>query len=214
MKEDALTLVLLRNVFYKDGYRWAVFALFLVLIVNCGLGAILFYQFKNPPQPQYFAITPDGRMINNYRLDDPVFPDDHVLQWTADAIRQTFSLDYMHWSDQLQSASNKFSTPGWREFLKALKSSNNLDTLIKLKMVANAEVTGAPQIMQKAVLGGHYVWKIQLPILLTLTNNNQTIPVPMNVTVIVMRVPVEENPERIAINNFLPVVQKTPLQGR
>lgn len=212
MKDDALTLVLLRNVFYRDGYRWAVLALFIVLIINCTLAGVLFYQIKNPPEPQYFAITPDGRMINNYSLDDPVFPDDHILQWTADAVRQTFSLDFMHWSEQLQVASSKFSGPGWKEFLKALKSSNNLDTLIKLKMVSNAEITGAPRLVQKAVLGGHYVWKVQLPVLVTLTNAGQVIPVPMDVTVIVMRVPVEENPERIAINNFLPVVQKSQLQ--
>ena len=212
MKDDALTFVLLRNVFYRDSYRWAVLALFILLIVNCGLAGILFYQFKNPPQPQYFAITPDGRIINNYGLNDPVFPDDHVLQWTADAIRQTFSQDFMHWSDQLQVASNKFTAPGWREFLKALKSSNNLETLTKLKMVSNAEITGAPRLMQKAVLGGHFVWKVQLPILVTLTNGTQVIPLPMDVTVIVIRTPVEENPERIAINNFLPVVQKSQLQ--
>ncbi len=212
MKNDALTFVLLRNVFYRDSYRWAVLALFILLIVNCGLAGILFYQFKNPPQPQYFAITPDGRIINNYGLNDPVFPDDHVLQWTADAIRQTFSQDFMHWSDQLQTASNKFTAPGWREFLKALKSSNNLETLTKLKMVSNAEITGAPRLMQKAVLGGHFVWKVQLPILVTLTNGAQVIPLPMDVTVIVIRTPVEENPERIAINNFLPVVQKSQIQ--
>lgn len=212
MKDDALTLVLLRNVFYRDGYRWAVVALFIVLIVNCGLAGVLFYQFKNPPPPQYFAITPDGRMINNYRLDDPVFPDDHILQWTADAVRQTFSLDFMHWPEQLQAASSKYSGPGWKEFLKAFKSSNNLETLTKMKMVSNAEVTGAPRLMQSAVLGGHYVWKVQLPILVTFTNANQVIPMPMDVTVIVMRVPVEENPERIAINNFLPVVQKSQMQ--
>ena len=212
MKDDALTLVLLRNVFYRDSYRWAIVALFIVLIVNFALGGILYYQFKNPPQPQYFAITPDGRIINNYRLDDPVFPDDHVLQWTADAVRQTFSLDFMHWPEQLQTASSKFSNPGWKEFLKAFKSSNNLETIIKLKMVANAEITGAPRLMQKAVLGGHYVWKVQLPILLTLTNGMQVIPVPMDVTVIVIRVPVEESPERIAINNFLPVAQKAQLR--
>jgi intracellular multiplication protein IcmL len=212
MKDDALTFVLLRNVFYRDSYRWAVLALFILLIVNCGLAGILFYQFKNPPQPQYFAMTPDGKIIKNYGLDDPVFPDDQVLQWTADAIRQTFSQDFMHWSDQLQVASNKFTTPGWREFLKALKSSNNLETLTKLKMVSNAEITGAPRLMQKAVLGGHFVWKVQLPILVTLTNGTQVIPLPMDVTVIVIRTPVEENPERIAINNFLPVVQKSQIQ--
>lgn len=212
MKEDALTLVLLRNLFYRDGYRWAVFALFVVILINCGLATLLFYQMTNPPQPQYFAVTADGRMINNHSLDDPVFPDDHVLQWTADAVRQTFSLDYMHWQDQLQNAAGKFSIPGWREFLKAFKNSNNLETLTQLKMVSNAEITGAPRLLQKAVLGGHYVWKIQLPILVTFNNNAQVIPVPMDVTVIVMRVPVEESPDRIAINNFLPVVQKSQLQ--
>lgn len=212
MKDDALTLVLLRNAFYRDGYRLAITALFIVLIVNCGLVGVLFYQIKNPPQPQYFAVTPDGRMINNYSLDDPVFPDDHILQWTADAVRQTFSLDFMHWQDQLQAASSKFSVPGWKEFLKALKSSNNLETLIKQKMVANAEITGAPRLVQKAVLGGHYVWKVQLPLLVTLTNAGQVIPLSMDVTVIVMRVPVEENPERIAINNFLPIAQKAQLR--
>lgn len=212
MKEDGLTLVLLRNLFYRDGYRLAVFALFIVLIINCGLASLLFYQVKNPPQPQYFAITPDGRIIKNYRLDDPIFPDNQILQWTADAVRQTFSLDYMHWQDQLQTASSKFNEAGWREFLKALKSSNNLETLTKLKMVSNAEITGAPRLLQKMPLGGHYVWKVQLPILVTFNNNAQVIPVPMEVTLIVMRVPVEESPERIAINNFLPVIQKSQLQ--
>jgi intracellular multiplication protein IcmL len=212
MKEDGLTLVLLRNVFYRDGYRWAVLALFMVLIINCGLASLLFYQVKNPPQPQYFAILPNGQIIKNYRLDDPVFPDDQILQWTADAVRQTFSLDYLHWQDQLQTASSKFSMGGWREFLKALKNSNNLETVTKLKMVSNAEITGAPRLLQKTVLGGHYVWKIQLPLLVTFNNSSQVIPMPMDVTLIVMRVPVEESPERIAINNFLPVVQKSQLQ--
>lgn len=212
MKQDALTLVLLRNVFYRDGYRSAVIALFIVLIVDCALAGVLYYQMKNPPQPQYFAITPDGRIIKNYALNDPVFPNDHVLQWTADAVRQTFSLDFMHWSQQLQGASVKFTASGWKEFVKAFKASNNLDTLVKLKMVSNAEVTGAPQLVQTAVLNGVFAWKIQLPILVTLTNGNQVIPLPMDVTVIVLRVPVEESPERIAINNFLPVVQKAQLQ--
>lgn len=212
MKEDGLTLVLLRNAFYRDGYRWAVSALLLIVAINCGLAGLLFYQIKNPPAPQYFPITPDGRMINNYRLDDPVFSDDHILQWTADAVRQSFSLDFMHWSSQLQAASTKFSPEGWRFFLQAFKKSNNLETLTQLKMVSNAEITGAPRLLQKAVLGGHFVWKVQLPILVTFTNASQVIPVPMEVTVIVVRVPVEENPERIAINNFLPIAQNAQVR--
>jgi intracellular multiplication protein IcmL len=212
MKQDALTLVLSRNAFYRDGYRLTMLALLVIFIVDTALAGLFFYQIKHPPEPQYFAITNDGRMINNYRLDDPVFPDDHILQWSADAVRQSFSLDFIHWNAQLQVASAKFSTDGWRYFLEALKKSNNLETLTKLKMVSNAEITGAPRLVQKAMLGGRFIWKVQLPILVTYSNAAQTIPVPMNVTLIVMRVSVEENPERIAINNFLPVIEKSQLQ--
>ncbi len=212
MKQDALTLILLRNAFYRDGYRLGILALVIVLIIDCALAGLLFYQIKHPPAPQYFAMTADGRMIKNYRLDDPVFPDDHILQWSADAVRQAFSLDFVHWSAQLQVASNKFSNDGWKYFLEALKKSNNLETLTQLKMVSNAEITGAPKLVQKTMLGGRYLWKVQLPILVTYSNAAQSIPVPMDVTLIVMRVPVEENPERIAINNFLPVIQKSQLQ--
>ena len=169
MKQDALTLILSRNAFYRDGYRLGIVALFIVLIIDCALAGLFFYQIKNPPLPQYFAITADGRIINNYGLDDPVFPDDHILQWSTDAVRQAFSLDFMHWSAQLQTASNKFSNEGWKYFLEALKKSNNLETLTKLKMVSNAEITGAPKLMQKTVLGRTFpVWKVQLPILVTL----------------------------------------------
>ncbi len=66
-----------------------------------------------------------------------------------------------------------------------MKKSNNLETLTKLKMVSDAQITGAPRLLQKAVLSGHYVWKIQLPILVSMTNMKQIIPMPMEITVIV-----------------------------
>ena len=47
---------------------------------------------------------------------------------------------------------------------------------------------------------------------MTYTNAGKTIPMPLNVTLIVIRMPVQKNPDRIAINNFLPVPQKTPGQ--
>ena len=122
MKNDALTFVLSRNVFYRDGYRWAVVGFIYTVDHQLWISRdYCFIKLKIRRSRNILRLPPDGRMIKNYRLDDPVFPDDHVLQWTADAVRQTFSLDFMHWTDQLQMASNKFSTDGWREFLKALK---------------------------------------------------------------------------------------------
>lgn len=197
-----LELVIMRNAFYRDSYYQVLFAVLFLLIVNGFLAYIVYYKISNPPQPQYFAATADGRIIKVHPLSDPSLSDDFVVQWTADAVHKAFSWDFIHWREQMQEASNNFTPDGWRDFSASLKDSNNLKTLIDLKMVSNVEVTGSPQIIQKAVVAGHYAWNIKIPVLLSFTSVEKTINQPMNLTVIVLREPVQYYPQKIAINNL------------
>jgi intracellular multiplication protein IcmL len=201
----ALERVLLRNAFYHDSFRRAGVALLFLIVVNCLLAGAIVYKIISPPQPQYFAASADGRLINWHPLSDPAVPENYVTQWAANAVQQSFSFDFMHWRHQLQKASSNFTDYGWKTFMAALQKSNNLTTLTQLKMVSDVTLTGAPKILQEEVINGRYAWKIQMPILVTFTNAGRTIPMPMDITLIVMRVPVQDNPNRIAINNFLPV---------
>ncbi len=203
MAQDGLKLIILRNAFYRDNYRRAIMALLIVLVINCVLGFMIFYKWANPPAPQYFAITADGRIIVLHKLTDPVVPDDFIVQWATNAVREAFSLDYVHWREQLQRASNNFTPDGWKYFLNSLKSSNNLKTLTDLKMVSNATVTAAPQVVEKEIVDGHYAWKIEMPLLVTYESAGHNIHMPLNVTLIVIRMPVQDYPQRVAINNFL-----------
>jgi intracellular multiplication protein IcmL len=206
-KIGGLDIVVMRNIFYRDNYRRTLFALLLVIVINCVLAGTIMYRFVNPPAPQYFATNGSGRLIHWHPLTDPVVSDSYVLQWAASAVRRTFSLDYMHWRQQLQDASAYYTPGGWKNFLLAMKPSNNLNTLTSLKMVANAKITGAPQLLEKEVVGGRYAWKVEVPILVTFDNKTRSIPMPMKVVLIILRVPIQKNPQRIAINNFLPQVQ-------
>ncbi len=207
-----VSLVLERNAFYRDGLWCASLGLFLLIAVNVLLTLSILYKLFTPPAPVYFATSADGQIINSYALSEPVVSDSYVLQWTADQVRAAFSLDYLHWRQQLQTVSSSFTPDGWKYFLDSSQKSNNLKTLTSLKMVSDATIAGAPQILEKAVVDGHFAWKVQMPILVTFQNNSQTIPMAMNVTVIVLRMPVKDYPQRIAINNFLPVVQNTQEQ--
>lgn len=205
MRKGGLEMVILRNAFYRDNYHRALIALFFMLVVNVILACAIFYKISTPPSPQYFAVTADGRILGSRALTDPIVTDSFVLQWTADNVRAAFSQDYIHWREQLGLVQNAFTPGGWTYFLQSMKDSNNLKTLVGLKMVSNAEVTGSPQIVQKAIIAGHYAWKIQMPILVTYSNGTRDIPMPLDVTVIVLRMPVQDYPQNIAINNFLPV---------
>jgi intracellular multiplication protein IcmL len=210
--ENGLTLVVERNEFYRDGYQKLFMAVLFLIAINVILVGGILYKTVNPPEPQYFAATADGKIINFHPLNDPVVTDDFVAQWSANAVRRAFSLDFMHWRAQLQRSSSDFTPSGWQYFVTALKESNNLKTLTNLKMVSDAEITGAPVILEKDLVGGVYAWKVEMSILVTFKNDKQDIPMPMKVTLIVLRVPVKDYPDQIAINNFLPEVQKTTAQ--
>ncbi len=197
-----LDLVVMRNEFYRDNYYRILTCVLLMLIINVCLATVVYYKWANPPQPQYFAATADGRIIKIHKLTDPTLPDDMVLQWTANAIHKTFSLDYIHWRTQLRDASDNFTPEGWRYFSSILKSTNDLKTLVDGKMVSNTEITGAPQIVRESIVDGHYAWNIKLPLLVTFTSKSNTIHIPINMTVIVIRVPVQYYKDKIAINNI------------
>lgn len=207
ISEEGVTLVLMRNAFYRDNYRRAVFALMIVFFINIALASAIIYRYLNPPSPQYFAANSQYQLIKWHPLSDPVVSNNFVLQWVTTAVLAAFSLDYIHWRQQLQTASNYFTPSGWYWFLSAFKKSGNLQTLVSLNMVSNATVTAAPVVQYQAVLSGRYVWRIQIPIMVTYTNGTKTINQPMKVTLIVERVPVQESPDRIAINQFLPEIE-------
>lgn len=202
--KEGLALVLMRNAFYRDNYGRAVFVFIMLLFVNLFLAGAIIYRFLTPPEPQYFATNASYQLIKWHPLTDPVVSDNFVLQWVTQAIQSAFNLDFMHWRNQLQAASVNFTPSGWYWFLNAFKKSGDLKTLVTLNMVSDAQVTGSPVIQYQSVLAGRYVWKIELPILITYTNVKTTIHQPLKVIVIVERVPVQDNANRIAINQFLP----------
>lgn len=208
LQQEGLALVLMRNDFYRDNYRRATFAVIIVIFINLILGAAVVYRYFNPPQPQYFATNSQYQLIKWHPLSDPVVSDNYVKQWVSNAVQQAFSLDFIHWRAQLQAASDNFTRNGWFWFVNALKKSGDLDSLVKLQMVSDAEITGAPVIQYKNVLGGRYVWKVQMPLMITYSANNKpSIHQPLIVTIIVERVSEQDSKDRIAINQFLPEVQ-------
>ncbi|MCH9770503.1 MAG: type IVB secretion system apparatus protein IcmL/DotI [Gammaproteobacteria bacterium] len=208
MVGKGVNIVIQRNAFYRDSYRRALMLSLLLLLLNVFLGFSVVWRSVHPAPPQYFAATADGRLIHIHPLTDPAVTNTYVLQWTTDAVSRAFSQDFIHWRRQLQDIAQYFTPQGWKDFVNQMKASDNLKTLVDLKMVSNVSVTGAPKVVETAIINGHYAWKIQMPILVTYQNAARTIPQSFNVTVIVLRMPEENYPDRIAINNFLPEVTK------
>jgi len=198
-KKSGLDVVIMRNSFYVDSYYRVLTALLFLIFINVGLGILVYYKWSHPPLPQYFAATADGRIIKIHALSDPTVPDDYVLQWTATALRKAFSWDFVHYREQLQESSANFTPVAWRQFVSSLKNSDDLKTLLDLKMVSSLDITSAPQIIAKQVVDGHYAWSIKVPVILKFVSGNKRINQPLTMNVLVMRMPVSYYPQKIAI---------------
>ena len=203
MAEDSLTVVALRNKFYKDSQRKVMLALLIALVVNIVLAALLVYMITHPPAPKYFATSINGRITPLFPLSEPNQSDSAVLQWANQAAIAAFTYNFVNYRDELQASSGFFTAEGWDQFLSALQQSNNLDAVKAKKLIVSAVATRAPIILQKGVLNGNFSWRVQMPILVTYQSASEFTQQNNVVTMLITRVSTLNSPRGIGISQFV-----------
>lgn len=211
MADEALETVTARRNFYRDNYRRVVAILLFMVLITLILLFLVYYLATNRPEPKYFATSADGRIIPLYPLTAPMVSDSALLQWANQAAVAAYTYNFATFRKELQDASEYFTPDGWKDFETALISSRNLETVINKKLVVTAVATGAPVILDRGILNGHYSWKVQMPVLVTYESASTTIQQPILVTMLITRVPAENVPKGIAIAQFVasPSTQQT-----
>lgn len=202
MSEGPLETVVLRNDFYRDGYRKSLSIIIFLLLANVLLGLSVLSLYSQKPEARFFATSSDGRIIPVQPLSQPGLSTAEVLDWTTKASIKTYSYDFVNYRASLQEVSEMFTGTGWTKFQEALTKSRMLKTVIAQKLVMTAVPTGAPRIVEEGVRNGRYMWKIQIPMLLKL-QGSQNITQPIKVSVLVQRVSLINNPKGIAIVNYV-----------
>ncbi len=203
MADDAVELVRLRNDFYRDNHRKIVLALLVAvatIILLCGTVA---YVVTHPPAPKYFATSIDGRIIPIVPLNEPNMPTSALLLWSNQAATAAFTYDFVNYRQALQSASEYFTPDGWRDFLNALTSSNNLNAVITKKLVVSATATGAPVVLQQGLLNGAYAWRVQMPMVVTYQSASQVAQQNVMVTMLVTRISTLNSARGVGITQFV-----------
>lgn len=203
MAEDALTMVALRNNFYRDGQRRLVLALLLSILVNLIMVVFTVYLLTHPPAPKYFATSINGRITPLYPLNEPNQSDSAVLQWANQAAIAAFTYNFVNYRDELQASSGFFTAEGWNQFLTALQQSNNLDAVKAKKLIVSAVATRAPIILQKGILNGTYSWRVQMPILVTYQSASEFSQQNNVVTMLITRISTLNSPRGIGIAQFI-----------
>lgn len=199
-----LGAVVLRNEFYRDGYRGMLKLLMIQGVVIIGLlGISFFVVHTHQPENRYFATTEDGRLVPMLPLNQPNLSTPALLSWVAQASTEVMTFGFNDYRRRLQEASRSFTKRGWESFTKALQASRMIETVEANQQVITAAPSGAPIVESEGMYNGRYQWVIQLPLIVTYQSGSKTRSSRLLVTLVVVRVPRLESPNGIGIEQWI-----------
>lgn len=147
------------------------------LIVN-GIQAItigvLVYVLVN--MPGHYLATENGRITPVYPTDKPVWSESDVRQFGADTISKAFTLDFVHYRDQMTAVSTDFSEEGFAGYNQALTTGSNILALVRDKRMNLTNTVEPGVITRRGIIGGRYTWEFQYPVTLRLQGQNSSTP--------------------------------------
>jgi len=221
-KHDALAAVIQRNVFYKRLHYLALAALLLALIVIVMLGFLLAYFRSSSAPPLYFSTDKVGRIIEAVPVSQPNMREEDVAKWAIDAVEAAYSMDYVNYRSQLQSAQKYFTNYGWSKYMNALRESNNLIALKRRKMIVSAKVAYQPKLLTRGRISGAYAWKYKMSLLVTYmvppydsNDRNSQYTNPLEVDIIVQRQSEQQSYKGLGVLQLIgKIAAVAPVQGQ
>lgn len=174
----------------------------IMAVAIVGLVADRVWISHHPP-PAHFFYT-DG-MHTPYEimpLDAPVMSEADLKTWTVQSVVAAYTLNFKEYRDQSSKASAHFTIAGWNSFGTAFITTGNLEQLKRARLVVSAQPERAATIRDKSIIDGRLTYKIELPLIVTYENENQSNTQHLLVTVIVIRDIETDHPDGIAIDQL------------
>lgn len=203
---SGLSNVVLRNEYYRDGYRLALRVAVIQSFVIIGLIAAMFFVINvHQPENRYFATTEDGRLIPMVALSQPNLSNPALMSWVAQAATETMTFGFSDYRRRLQESSRNFTRRGWESFTGALQGARIIESIEANSQVISAAPRGAPVIDREGIVNGQYQWIVQIPMVLSYQSGSQTRSESWMVTLSVVRVPRLESPNGVGIAQWVAV---------
>lgn len=194
-------LAMLRADFYYDRYYpLLIFCLILMTMVGIlVLGGL--EERRIQPTPEFFPTTPDGKLVAPTPLSQPGMSTPALLEWAVESIITSYTFNFVDYEKVISDASIYYTQAGYQDYRKALIEANTVGAVQRKKYVLSAVPTYAPIILKEgASADGSWSWHVSFPLILTFQNIKEVIKKDMVVSMVIVRVPITESPNGIAIS--------------
>ena len=184
------------------------------IALTLGMGVLLgisllhdAWQWSHPVQPRYFFT--DGKHAPRpvVALDSPIVDDTQLLEWTVQTILAPYNIDYYNYPTELNTASRRFTVHGWNTFADSFVKQGNFDEVKRARLLCHAQAVRAAVIHQTSYVQGALAYQVQMPIVQTCENVNQTSSNNLVITALVIRTSDDDHPDGLAIDQLVAVPQ-------
>ncbi len=180
----------------------------MVAVLSAGTSAaslaLVVWFAAHPTPPEYFAVSPDGRITPIEALSTPLLSTAQLLsiaqQWSVD----NYTFDYQNYRMEFQRISTHFSSGAWKQWFSSLNSKGILAAMKQNNWVVSAVPTGAPVIIAQGMVNGAYSWRIQMPMLVDYASDTSHKNIHYVVTMVLQRAPATQHANGVKIVQFVP----------
>jgi len=180
------------------------------LWLTLGMGALLAvslihdaYVWMNPVEPRYFFVNGKDPPRPVRALDSPIVDDTELLEWTVKAILAPYNVDYWNYPVELNAASRRFTAKGWNTFARSYIAEGNFAELKRARLLCHAQSQRAAVIHRTSYEHGALAYEVQVPIVQTCENVNQSSTNDLMITAVVVRTNSDDHPEGLAIDQLV-----------
>jgi intracellular multiplication protein IcmL len=191
-----------KSSFYANHYHHVIIALmglFLCIVIIVG---VLFYQILHRPLPQFNAMQTDGKKMLLVPYDEPNLLPATILRWASKAATMAYTFDFVNYAKQAAAAKAFFTEDGWQDYQASV--NDLISTIVENQLFVNGVVSGTPVISNQGPIPGRgYVWRVQIPFLVTYQSANIVTTRNFIVVLSIVRVPTKDNKQGIGIDQFV-----------
>jgi intracellular multiplication protein IcmL len=190
--------------FYVAHYQTFFIVLIGVVFLGLIIVSILLYQTFHRPLPTYTAITSQGKKMVLTAENEPNLLPNTLITWASKAAVAAYTFNFVNYNKELSHAKSYFTEAGWEGYIA--KIGPTIETVQQNQLFVSGVVVGAPVISNQGDLPGRgYVWRIQLPFLVTYQSAEKVSREYYTVIVTIVKVPTWINPTGIGIDQFVMV---------
>lgn len=208
--EQTIANAIERGVYFSAGIK-LMKRLCVGLTIVLGLAVSLaYYAVVRESRPVYFMANEDGTLVEMIPLSEPNRSQPAVAQWLTEALVNTFDFHFANVQQSLNKSSMAYFTlEGADALLQTWEQSGNYDTVVERELFVSLAITDTPLLVRYGIPpdSNLYVWRYQVPAIMTYRNRSQVFTNQVEFTVDVSRRSILENSQGLGISKIIMKVE-------